>query len=49
MFTTYVGLERAFCIPPNFKLVGSIGNPPGELMRLLREKDIKLFEWLEEA
>jgi len=49
MITSYIGLEKATCIPPNFKLIGTIGRAPGEMMKLLKEKDIKLFEWLEEA
>ena len=49
MITSYIGLDRAMCMPPNFKLIGSISRAPGEMMKLLQEKDIKLFEWLEEA
>ena len=46
---SYYGLDKAVCCPPNFKLIGSIGREPTELMRLLKEKDMKLYEWLQDA
>lgn len=49
MFNSYFGLERAVCIPPNIKMLGPINKEPSELMEILKEKDMKLYEWLEEA
>ena len=48
-FNSFWGLERAQCIPPNFKLVGSLNKPQNALIERLIEKDKVLYDWLEEA
>ena len=49
MFNSYFGLDKPICIPPNIKMIGAINKDPTELMKLLQEKDMKLYQWLEDA
>lgn len=49
MFNSFFGVEPTRCIPPNIKMVGQINQDPADLMRILQDKDIKLYQWLEEA
>ena len=49
MFNSYFGLEKPICIPPNIKMIGPINKDPTELMEILQEKDMKLYQWLEDA
>ena len=49
MFNSFFGIEKPVCLPPNFKLIGPLDKPPAELRNQLKEKDMQLFNWLEDA
>lgn len=48
-FNSFWGIEKATCLPPNFRLVGSLNKPQNALLDRLMEKDKVLYDWLEEA
>ena len=49
MFNSFFGLEKPVCLPPNFKLIGSLDKEPSDLIESLKQKDMNLYNWLEDA
>lgn len=49
MINSYFGLEKPLCLPPNFKLIGNINKEPTQLVEALKQKDMDLYNWLEDA
>lgn len=49
MFHSFFGLEKPVCLPPNVKLIGSIFNESSNMIKSLKEKDMNLYNWLEDA
>jgi hypothetical protein len=43
---TFFGLEESEAIPPNFVMTGPFSDPPTDLLPILKEKDEKLYDWL---
>jgi len=42
-------LEPGEAIPPNIVLTGPLSDPPTDLLPILKEKDEKLSDWLDQA
>lgn len=48
--STFFGLEEPCLIPPNLHLTGPNVKPQNkDLMAVLKEKDLKIYDWLQEA
>ena len=46
---SFFGLEEPRPLPPNIHLTGPLVQPQGDLLKDLKEKHNKLYQWLEEA
>jgi hypothetical protein len=48
--TSFWGLEEPYLLPPNLHLVGpSVKPASGDLLQILKEKDERIYNWLEDA
>lgn len=49
MINSFWGLDKAQSLPPNYVLTGPLTKSPENLVQSLKEKDLDLYQWLEEA
>ena len=49
LVNSFFGLENPIAMPPNFVITGPLYKQPGDLRAILKEKDEKLYNWMEEA
>lgn len=49
VFDSFFGIEKPLCLPPNIKLIGTINKEQSFLIEQLKEKNMELYEWLEDA